>query len=61
MMINAHLISKGAKLVFLSERNLENDSQGVDEMRAVIMGAPIKNESNKGNIKKAVGLGKAAS
>lgn len=38
MMINAHLIGKGAKLVFVSERDLLNDSQGVDEMRSVIMG-----------------------
>jgi hypothetical protein len=42
MMINAHLISKGVKLVFLSERNLKNDSQGVDEMRAVIMGESVE-------------------
>lgn len=38
MMINAHLIEKGAKLVFLSERNLLDGAPGNDEMRSIIMG-----------------------
>lgn len=38
MLINAHLIEKGAKLVFLSERGVSNDSAGSDELRSVIMG-----------------------
>lgn len=38
MMINANLIEKGVKLVFLSERNLLDGAPGNDEMRSIIMG-----------------------